>query len=76
MYNYKGKSRHINNIINIKRNSGVGFMRLNIEQQKLVNSKNVGHQVIRGIAGSGKTTVGVCRASYLLDNVCDKDDMI
>lgn len=76
MYNYKGKNKHINNIINIKRNSGVGFMRLNIEQQKLVNSKNVGHQVIRGIAGSGKTTVGVCRASYLLDNVCDKDDMI
>lgn len=30
----------------------------------------MGHSIIRGVAGSGKTTVAVHRISFLLDNYC------
>lgn len=52
-------------------------MRLNIEQRKLVQSKPAGHSLIRGVAGSGKTTVAVNRIPFLLENYClDDEDKI
>jgi len=51
-------------------------MQLNIEQRKLANSNTLGHSLIKGIAGSGKTTVGVCRISHLLANHTDINDKI
>ena len=43
-------------------------MQLNLEQKKLIRSSAMGHSIIRGVAGSGKTTVAVHRISFLLDN--------
>lgn len=52
-------------------------MQLNIEQKKIINSKPAGHSLVRGVAGSGKTTVAVNRISFLLNHYCiDKDDKI
>lgn len=52
-------------------------MQLNVEQRKLVQGKPAGHSLIRGVAGSGKTTVAVNRIPFLLENYCiDKDDRI
>lgn len=44
-------------------------MQLNLEQKKLIRSSAMGHSIIRGVAGSGKTTVAVHRISFLLDNL-------
>ena len=49
-------------------------MQLNIEQQKLIKSKNMGHALIKGVAGSGKTTVAVHRIPFLLNNYCPNPD--
>lgn len=50
---------------------------MNKEQEKIAYTKPNGHMLIKGIAGSGKTTVGICRISYLLNNYCnEKDDNI
>lgn len=51
-------------------------MKLNMEQQKLAESKIMGHAVIRGVAGSGKTSVGVARIPYLLEKFCIEKDKI
>lgn len=53
-------------------------MQLNIEQRKLVTAvPNGGAMLVRGVAGSGKTTVAVHRAGYLLNNYClDESDRI
>lgn len=52
-------------------------MQLNVEQQKLIQNKNLGHSLLKGVAGSGKTTVAVCRIPFLLQNYCiEKDDHI
>lgn len=52
-------------------------MQLNVEQRKLVQSKPAGHSLIKGVAGSGKTTVAVNRIPFLLENYClDRDDKI
>lgn len=51
-------------------------MKLNIEQQKLAESKSMGANVIRGVAGSGKTSVGVARIAYLLEKYCMENDKI
>jgi DNA helicase II / ATP-dependent DNA helicase PcrA len=52
-------------------------MQLNLEQRKLVQSKPAGHSLIRGVAGSGKTTAAVNRIPFLLENYClDKDDRV
>ncbi|MBE6023493.1 MAG: hypothetical protein E7231_09700 [Cellulosilyticum sp.] len=45
-------------------------MKLNKKQQKLAENKVMGHAVIRGVAGSGKTSVGVARIPYLLEKFC------
>lgn len=52
-------------------------MQLNIEQRKIINSKPSGHVLIKGVAGSGKTTVSVHRIPFLLNHYCfAKDDAI
>lgn len=38
------------------------MMELNLEQKRLIKNKNMGHYLIKGIEGSGKTTVGICRS--------------
>jgi superfamily I DNA/RNA helicase len=44
---------------------------LNPEQDKLVRLDSRGHLLIRGVAGSGKTTVALYRAKYLSENYLD-----
>lgn len=51
-------------------------VRLNMEQQKLAESKIMGPAVIRGVAGSGKTSVGVARISYLLEHYCLENEKV
>ena len=52
-------------------------MQLNVEQKKIINNKPMGHTLLRGVAGSGKTTVAVNRIPFLVDNYCiDKDDKV
>ncbi|WP_163195399.1 transcriptional repressor LexA [Clostridium thermarum] len=52
-------------------------MQLNVEQRKLVQNKPGGHSLIKGVAGSGKTTVAVNRIPFLLENYClEKDDRV
>ena len=51
-------------------------MHLNREQLKLAENGAMGHALIRGIAGSGKTSVGVRRITYLLENYCYEKDKI
>jgi SOS regulatory protein LexA len=49
-------------------------MQLNIEQRKIINSTPSGHSIIRGVAGSGKTTVSVYRIPFLLNHYCHLED--
>ncbi|MCT4617865.1 MAG: transcriptional repressor LexA [Marinisporobacter sp.] len=52
-------------------------MQLNIEQKKLIQAKPNGQILIKGVAGSGKTTVAVNRIPFLLNNYCfQKEDCI
>ena len=44
---------------------------LNPEQRELVQLDPRGHLLIRGVAGSGKTTVALYRAKYLSENYLD-----
>lgn len=57
-------------------NRGSSLVKLNIEQQKLAESKTMGASVIRGVAGSGKTSVGVARISYLLEHYCKDEEKV
>jgi len=43
-------------------------MRLTVEQEKIAYSKSNGYSLIKGIAGSGKTTVGLHRVIHLANN--------
>lgn len=49
-------------------------MNLNMEQKKLIQSKPQGHVLIKGVAGSGKTTVAIYKIPFLLNNYCFNDD--
>lgn len=52
-------------------------MQLNVEQKKIIESKPSGHILVKGVAGSGKTTVAVHRIPLLLSNYCyAKDDRV
>lgn len=51
-------------------------MKLNKEQLRLAENGSMGHAVIRGVAGSGKTSVGVARIPYLLEKYCDSQDKV
>lgn len=49
-------------------------MQLNVEQKRIVESKPNGHTLIKGVAGSGKTTVAVNRIPLLLNHYCIEED--
>lgn len=52
-------------------------MKLNMEQRRIVELEPNGHMLVKGVAGSGKTTVSVKRIPYLLTHHCyDSDDKI
>lgn len=52
-------------------------MKLNIEQQRIIELEPNGHSLIKGVAGSGKTTVAIHRLSFLQQHYCpEKDDSI
>ena len=53
------------------------MMNLNLEQKRLITAAPGGATLVRGVAGSGKTTVAVQRAEFLLKNYCiDEEDRI
>lgn len=45
-------------------------MELNLEQTKPVEAEPKGYALIKGIAGSGKTTIALHRALFLHRNFC------
>lgn len=49
-------------------------MRLNIEQRRIVELEPSGHMLIKGVAGSGKTSIAVRRALFLRDYFCPEED--
>lgn len=49
-------------------------MQLNVEQKRLIQAKPNGHALIKGVAGSGKTTVAVHRIPFLLNHYCFGED--
>ena len=52
-------------------------MDLNAEQKKIAVQEPKGHFLIKGVAGSGKTSVGIFRIAFLLNNYCfARDDAI
>ncbi|MFO7887699.1 MAG: transcriptional repressor LexA [Eubacteriales bacterium] len=52
-------------------------MKLNMEQKRIVELEPNGHMLVKGVAGSGKTTVSVRRIPYLLSYYChEKEDNI
>lgn len=52
-------------------------MQLNVEQKRIIEAKPNGHVLVKGVAGSGKTTVAVHRIPLLLSNYCHaKDDKV
>lgn len=52
-------------------------MKLNVEQKRIIENKPNGHVLVRGVAGSGKTTVAVHKIPFLLKNYCyEKDDKV
>lgn len=52
-------------------------MRLNDEQRRIIENKPKGHVLVKGVAGSGKTTVAVHKIPFLLKDYCyAKDDKV
>ncbi|ACB84395.1 transcriptional repressor LexA [Natranaerobius thermophilus] len=51
-------------------------MELNVDQKRIIETKPGGHMLIRGVAGSGKTTVAVHKIPHLLNHYCSQDDKV
>lgn len=51
-------------------------MQLNVDQIRIVNSKPNGHVLVKGVAGSGKTTVAVSKIPMLVNHYLDKNEKI
>lgn len=49
-------------------------MRLNMEQRRIIEVEPAGHMLVKGVAGSGKTTVAVHRIDFLRQHYCPEDD--
>ena len=45
-----------------------------MEQKRLIRSTTMGQAMIKGVAGSGKTTVAVHRISFLLNQYCPEPE--
>lgn len=50
------------------------IMRLNDEQKRIIENKPKGHVLVKGVAGSGKTTVAVHKIPFLLKDYCYEND--
>lgn len=52
-------------------------MELNVDQKRIIETEPNGHMLVKGVAGSGKTTVAIYKIPHLLNHYCmDKDDKI
>ena len=51
-------------------------MELNAEQKRIVETKPGGHMLVKGVAGSGKTTVAVNKIPHLLNHFCYAQDRV
>lgn len=52
-------------------------MKLNIDQKRIIETKPNGHMLIKGVAGSGKTTVAVNKIPHLVNHYCfEKEDKV
>lgn len=52
-------------------------MQLNVEQTRIIKAKPSGYSLLKGVAGSGKTTVAVNRIPFLVNHYCiDRDDKV
>ena len=49
-------------------------MKLNMEQRRLVELEPNGHMMVKGVAGSGKTTVAIRRISFLKNHYTPEDN--
>lgn len=49
-------------------------MKLNMEQRRIVELEPSGHMMVKGVAGSGKTTVSVRRISFLHHHYCHEEN--
>lgn len=49
-------------------------MKLNVEQRRIVELEPTGPMLVKGVAGSGKTTVAIRRLNFLKDHYCHEDD--
>lgn len=49
-------------------------MKLNVEQRRIVELEPSGPMLVKGVAGSGKTTVAIRRLNFLKDHYCHEDD--
>lgn len=52
-------------------------MAMNIDQEHTVKTRPHGPMLVTGVKGSGKTSIGIKRAAFLLNNFClDSEDQI
>ncbi|MBT2583961.1 transcriptional repressor LexA [Planococcus sp. ISL-109] len=49
-------------------------MKLNMEQRRIVELEPGGPMMVKGVAGSGKTTVAIRRIQFLMDHHCHEED--
>ena len=49
-------------------------MKLNMEQRRIVELEPNGHMMVKGVAGSGKTTVAIRRISFLENHYTPEDN--
>ncbi|PSL40712.1 SOS regulatory protein LexA [Planomicrobium soli] len=49
-------------------------MKLNVEQRRIVELEPTGPMLVKGVAGSGKTTVAIRRIQFLMDHYCHEED--
>ncbi|MDQ0428835.1 SOS regulatory protein LexA [Planomicrobium stackebrandtii] len=49
-------------------------MKLNMEQRRIVELEPAGPMLVKGVAGSGKTTVAIRRIHFLMDHYCHEED--
>lgn len=53
--------------VKLSNNNEAVFKTMNLNQERLAKGLGYGHRVVRGVAGSGKTVILICRAKYLAE---------